>query len=377
MAHSALRFGVLGPLQMSANGTDLPLGASKQRAVLAMLLINRNRIVPADTLIDAVWQQRPPPEARGSLHAHISRLRRLVSEAGLDPAAVVVGIQPGYRLNVPDEACDLGRFAIEQKAGIQAAAAGRFEEASRHLSAALAEWRGPVLEDLRDFQFVDAFAAALAEDKLVALTVRAEAEIACGRTHSIISELEALVVQHPYREPLWAQLITAYYLAERQYDALDAYGRLKTALADDLGIDPGPTLRGLHQRILRQEPLDIKEAARATAKHVVATLQRRPKVAQESAVAQLRDAAGRRYPLRGAATRIGRLADNDIVLDDDSVSRHHAVIVDTGNSFVITDLQSANGVDVADRRIRTSETLADGDRIRICGHEFTFEIGGG
>jgi len=377
MAHSALRFGVLGPLQMSANGTDLPLGASKQRAVLAMLLINRNRIVPADTLIDAVWQQRPPPEARGSLHAHISRLRRLVSEAGLDPAAVVVGIQPGYRLNVPDEACDLGRFAIEQKAGIQAAAAGRFEEASRHLSAALAEWRGPVLEDLRDFQFVDAFAAALAEDKLVALTVRAEAEIACGRTHSIISELEALVVLHPYREPLWAQLITAYYLAERQYDALDAYGRLKTALADDLGIDPGPTLRGLHQRILRQEPLDIKEAARATAKHVVATLQRRPKVAQESAVAQLRDAAGRRYPLRGAATRIGRLADNDIVLDDDSVSRHHAVIVDTGNSFVITDLQSANGVDVADRRIRTSETLADGDRIRICGHEFTFEIGGG
>jgi len=377
MAHSALRFGVLGPLQMSANGTDLPLGAAKQRAVLAMLLINRNRIVPADTLIDAVWQQRPPPEARGSLHAHISRLRRLVSEAGLDPAAVVVGIQPGYRLNVPDEACDLGRFAIEQKAGIQAAAAGRFEEASRHLSAALAEWRGPVLEDLRDFQFVDAFAAALAEDKLVALTVRAETEIACGRTHSIISELEALVVLHPYREPLWAQLITAYYLAERQYDALDAYGRLKTALADDLGIDPGPTLRGLHQRILRQEPLDIKEAARATAKHVVATLQRRPKVAQESAVAQLRDAAGRRYPLRGAATRIGRLADNDIVLDDDSVSRHHAVIVDTGNSFVITDLQSANGVDVADRRIRTSETLADGDRIRICGHEFTFEIGGG
>ena len=377
MAHSALRIGVLGPLQMSANGTDLPLGASKQRAVLAMLLINRNRIVPADTLIDAVWQQRPPPEARGSLHAHISRLRRLVSEAGLDPAAVVVGIQPGYRLNVPDEACDLGRFAIEQKAGIQAAAAGRFEEASRHLSAALAEWRGPVLEDLRDFQFIDAFAAALAEDKLVALTVRAETEIACGRTHSIISELEALVVLHPYREPLWAQLITAYYLAERQYDALDAYGRLKTALADDLGIDPGPTLRGLHQRILRQEPLDIKEAARATAKHVVATLQRRPKVAQESAVAQLRDAAGRRYPLRGAATRIGRLADNDIVLDDDSVSRHHAVIVDTGNSFVITDLQSANGVDVADRRIRTSETLADGDRIRICGHEFTFEIGGG
>lgn len=373
MAHGALGFGVLGPLQMSANGTEVPLGAAKQRAVLATLLINRNRTVPIDSLIDAAWQERPPLEARGSLHAHISRLRRLVSSAGVDPAAVLVSAQPGYRLNVPDEACDLGRFAIEQKAGIEAAAAGRFEEASGRLSAALSEWRGPVLEDLRDFQFVDAFAAALTEDKLVALTVRAEAEIACGRTHSIISELEALVSEHPYREPLWAQLITAYYLAERQYDALDTYLRLKTTLADDLGIDPGPTLRGLHQRILRQEPLDIKHAARATAKRVAATLQRRPKVAEESAIAQLRDAAGRCYPLRGAATRIGRRPDNDIVLDDDTVSRHHAVIVDTGNSFVITDLQSANGVDVADQRIRTSATLADGDRIRVCGHEFTFE----
>ena len=375
MADSALRFGVLGPLQMSANDTDLPLGAAKQRAVLATLLINRNRTVAIDSLIDAAWQQRPPPGARASLHAHISRLRRLVSDAGVDPAAVLVSAQPGYRLNVPDQTCDLGRFAIEQRAGIEAAAAGRFEQASGHLSAALAEWRGAVLEDLRDFQFVDTFAAALAEDKLVAITVRAEAEIACGRTHSIIGELEALAAAHPYREPLWAQLITAYYVAERQYDALDTYGRLKTTLADGLGIDPGPTLRGLHQRILRQEPLDIKNAARATAKRAAATLQRRTKVAQESAVAQLRDAAGSRYPLRGAATRIGRLSDNDIVLDDDTVSRYHAVIVNTGNSFVITDLQSANGVDVADQRIRTSATLADGDCIRICGHEFTFEIG--
>jgi DNA-binding SARP family transcriptional activator len=376
MADSALRFGMLGPLQASANGADLPLGAAKQRAVLAILLINRNRIVPTDSLIDAVWQEEPPPEVRGSLHAHISRLRRLVSDAGVDPAAVVVSARPGYRLNVPDEACDLGRFAIEQKAGIGAAASGRFEEASAHLLAALSEWRGPVLEDLRDFPFVDAFAAALTEDKLVALTVRAEAEIACGRTHSIISELEALVAEHPYREPLWAQLITAYYLAERQYDALDTYGRLKKMLADDLGIDPGPTLRGLHERILRQEPLDIKHAARATAKRAAATLQRRPEHAHGAAVAQLRDAAGHRYPLRGAATRIGRLSDNDVVIDDETVSRHHAVIVDTGNSFVITDLQSANGVDVADQPVRTSAMLADGDSIRICGHEFTFEICG-
>ncbi|OBH95469.1 BTAD domain-containing putative transcriptional regulator [Mycobacterium sp. E2733] len=375
MAQNALRFGVLGPLQLSADGTDLRLGPAKQRAVLATLLINRNRIVSIDSLIDAAWRERPPPEARGSLHAHVSRLRRLVSSAGVDAATVLASAQPGYRLNVPDEACDVGRFAIARKAGIEAAAAGRFEQASGHLSAALAEWRGPVLEDLRDFEFVDAFAAALAEDKLVTLTVRAESELACGRTHSIIGELEALVAEHPYREPLWAQLITGYYLADRQYDALDAYGRLKTVLAEDLGIDPGPALRSLHHKVLSQEPLDVKHAARATAKRAASTLQWRRGQPRESAVAYLRDAAGSLFPLRGAATRIGRLAENDIVLGDDTVSRFHAVIVDTGNSFVITDLQSANGVDVADQRVRTSATLADGDRIRICGHEFTFEIG--
>ena len=374
MANSALLFGVLGPLQMSADGTEVPLGAAKQRAVLALLLINRNRPVAIDTLIDAAWRQDPPPEARASLHTYISNIRRLLSNVGVDPAAVLVKAQPGYRLNVPDATCDIGRFTIEHAAGMRAAAAGQFEQASSHLSAALSEWRGPALQDLSDFQFVNAFAAALAEDKLVAQTASAEAEIACGRTHSIIAQLESLAVEHPYREPLWAQLITAYYLAERQYDALEAYRRLKTALADDLGIDPGPTLRGLYERILRQEPLDVSRVARATAKRAVATLERRTRASQQPVVAQLRDDAGRSYPLRGA-TRIGRLPDNDIVLDDDMVSRYHAMIVDTGNSFVITDLRSANGVEVADKRIRGSATLADGDHIRIGDREFTFEIG--
>jgi SARP family transcriptional regulator, regulator of embCAB operon len=376
MANSALQWGVLGPLQMSADGSDVPLGAAKQRAVLAMLLINRNRPVAIDSLLDAAWRGRPPPEARASLHTYVSNLRRLLTKAGVDPAAVLVSARPGYRLNVADAECDIGRFSIELAAGMQAAAGGRFEQASGHLSKALAEWRGPVLDDLRDFEFVEAFAAALAEDKMVAQTVRAEAEIACGRSRSIISELEALTAEQPYREPLWAHLITAYYLTERQYDALDAYRLLKTTLAEDLGIDPGPTLRALHERILRQEPLEVKQVARATAKRAVATLERRTRASQQSAVAVLRDDAGSLYPLRGAATRIGRLPDNHIVLDDATVSRYHAMIVDTGNSFVITDLRSANGVHVAGNRIRGSTALTDGDRIRISDHEFTFEIGG-
>jgi DNA-binding SARP family transcriptional activator len=191
-----------------------------------------------------------------------------------------------------------------------------------------------VLEDLHGFQFVDPFATALTEDKLYVHTARAEAEIVCGRWYAVIAELQGLIIEHPYHEPLWAQLIAAYYLSERQSDALDAYGRLKAILADDLGIDPGPTVQELQARILRQEPLDVKKAAQRTAARAVTSLQQ----------------------------------------DDASVSRHHAVVIDTGTNWVITDLRSANGVKLRQQRIRGTATLADGDRIGIGGHELTFEI---
>ena len=370
MTENKIGFGVLGPLLMTVDGAPVGLGTPKQRAVLAVLVMNRNRPVGIDSLITAAWEQWPPPEARASLHSYISNLRRLLGDA----RPMLANAPPGYRLTVGDTTCDIGRFVLEKTAGVQAAAAGRFEQASDHLTTALAEWRGPVLEDLRDFQFVDAFATALTEDKVVAHTARAEAEIACGRGYAVIGELESLTVEHPYREPLWAQLIIAYYLAERQSEALDAYQRLKTTLADDLGIDPGPTARALHERILRQEPLDVKRAARTTAVHTSHNIDLRTSVNPSSALASLRAISGPVYPLQAAATRIGRLSDNDIVLDDANVSRHHAVIIDTGTSFVITDLRSANGVDVGNERIRGTATLADGDRIRICDHEFTFEI---
>lgn len=375
MGETGLQFGVLGPLQLRVDGTPVPLGAPKQRAVLAMLVINRNRPVSVESLINAVWEQSPVPAARATIQSYISNLRRLLDDAGVEPHTVLASAPPGYRLTVADTACDLGRFSTEKTAGIRAAAAGRFEQASSHLSAALAEWRGPVLDDLRRFVFAEVFATALTEDNLLAYTARAEAEIACGRAYAVIGELEAFTAEHPYREPLWAQLITAYYVSERQSDALEAYRRLKTSLAQDLGIDPGPTLRALHARILHQEPLDTKRAAQNTANDTIGNLTRRTALGGQSIVAGLRDTAGRRFPLQAAATRIGRRSDNDIVLNDDDVSRHHAVIIDTGTSFLITDLRSANGVEVQHQRIRTSANLADGDHIRIGTHEFTFEIG--
>ncbi|MBW0016685.1 MAG: FHA domain-containing protein [Mycobacterium sp.] len=372
MVETRPRFGLLGPLLMTVSDVPVPLGTPKQRALLAMLLINRNRAVGTESLIDATWDQSPVPAARTSIHSYVSNLRRLLSDAGLDPQHVLVSAPPGYRLNVADKDCDLDRFIAGKTAGMRAAAAGRFDQASSHLSAALDEWRGPALDDLRTFVFVEEFATALAADYMLVQIARAEAEIACGRANSMIAELETLAAKYPYHEPLWAQLITAYYVAERQSDALEAYRRLKALLAEDLGIDPGPTVNALHGRILRQERLDTKKAAKTTAARGIAAVH--ITFDRESVFATLRDAAGRQHPLRGAATRIGRHPDNDIVLNGEDVSRQHAVIIDTGGSFVITDLRSANGVEVQQRQIRPSAALVNGDRISICGHDFVFEV---
>lgn len=372
-----VEFGVLGPLQMSVGGELVPLGTPKQRAVLAVLVVNANRPVDIDTLISAAWDQRPPPGARATLHAYISNLRRLMRGAGID-RALLASAPPGYRLTVAPDQSDLGRFRTKKDAGVHAAAAAQFEQASRLMSDALAQWRGPFLEDLRDFQFVETLATAFDEEKVVAHTAHVEAQIACGRPDAVIMELQTLIDEHAYREPLWAQLITAYYLAGRQSDALDAYLRLKTRLAEDLGIDPGPKLRELYEQVLRQEEVDVRRAAQAHAEDTLvssvavavegnATPTRRP------VAAALRAADGQRYALVGTATRIGRSSDNDIVLSDVKVSRHHAVITDNGTALTITDLGSVNGVRVDGQRIDPSAELRDGDRLRIGDQEFTLE----
>jgi DNA-binding SARP family transcriptional activator len=376
MAGGRLGFGVLGTLQITVDGAAVPVGAPKQRATLATMLINRNRAVSMDALIEAVWEDAANDGARASVHTYMSSLRRIIAAGGADAQRVLANAAPGYRLTVADPDCDVGRFTAAKTAGIFAAAAGRFEQACAHLTDALAQWRGPVLDDLRDYRLVDAFAAALVEDKLVAHTARAEAEIACGRAYSVLGELEALVAEHPFQEPLWAQLITAYYVAERQADALNAYRRLQATLTDELGVDPGQKLRDLHQRILRQEPLDTGQAARNTARETLKVRGGSDPEACPPLVARLREPSGVVHDVSEAVTRIGRSSDNDIVLSADDVSRRHAVIIATGNSFVIVDARSANGVEVDHRRILGSATLTDGSVLGIGDYQFAVEIGG-
>jgi SARP family transcriptional regulator, regulator of embCAB operon len=375
-SRSRLGFHVLGPLQMTVDAAPARLGTPKQKALLAMLVINRNRPVDIDALITAAWEDWPPPRVIASLHAYIAELRKLVADAGLDAKQVLATVAPGYQLNLAEDQCDIGRFQAAHTAGVQAAAAGRFEQARRHLSAALAEWKGPVLADLRELRFAQAFAKALERDRVIATVAWAEAEIACGQAETVLADLEALTAEHPYEEPLWAQLITALYLSGRQADALAACRRLGKILDDDHGLDPGPQIRELEGRILRQEPLDVHEAAMSAAVETV-TVTSHPSWAESVAppdVSLHETTTEQRYRLHSAVTRIGRLDDNDIVLPDTKVSRHHAVIVDTGANYLIVDHHSANGVYVDGARIKTSALLTDDARIGIGGYEFVFHI---
>jgi DNA-binding SARP family transcriptional activator len=367
-------FGLLGPLQMSVDGSLVTcLGTPKQRIVLAMLLMNRNRPVGMNELISAVWEhrRRPANTARANIHLYVSNLRSLLADAGLDKLTVLATVAPGYQLRVADSACDLGRFEQHTKAGAEAAAAGRFHEASDLLTVALAQWRGPVLDGLNHLQFVEEFAHQLARQKVQAYAARARAKIAIGGDNSVIDELEALIDDDPYNEPLWELLITAYYVAGHQNGALRACRKAKTAL-DEIGLDPNPRLRELETRILRQEQLDVGGQARDAGYELQTTLALGSVIATRMPQARLRDSVGLDYLLRKSVTRIGRHSDNDIVLDELTVSRQHAMIVYNGAEFVITDLNSDNGVEVQRRRVRGSADLGDGDQIRIGGHEFTF-----
>ncbi|MBJ8343388.1 BTAD domain-containing putative transcriptional regulator [Antrihabitans sp. YC2-6] len=364
-----LGFHVLGPLQLTIDGESQSLGGAKPRAVLAKLIISRNKVVSADAIADAAWDGNPPLQFRNHLQVTIAKLRRSIQAAGIDPMTVLATAPPGYRLNVAEQACDIGRFTSMKKSGHQLAAAGKFEEAIVAFDSALGEWHGVALADLRGQSFADEFAVLLEDELLATQIARAEAEIACGRADAVIGDLTSLTNIHPLHEPLWAQLITAFYLAERPTDALDALRRLKHALSEELGVDPGPPIRELELKILRQEPLAARPAAPKTPMAVTVVSSN-----ANAMRAQLRDTGNRTIEIGTGSLRIGRMSDNNVVLEDDMVSRYHAVIQRIATEFVVRDLWSSNGVTVNGQRVVESTALVDGDHVQIGSSSFRFEV---
>ena len=244
----ALELRILGPVQVVRAGRDVPLGGPKQRAVLALLLVDAGRVVSAGQLAEALWQGSPPAGAAKTLRSYVSRLR-----AVLAPEVAVVARGGGYALTAEPDLVDAARFERLVGAGQGALAMGEVASAAGRFCEALALWRGAALADVSDVEPLALEAARLEELRLVAVEGRAEASIALGQHGEVVGELERLVAEYPVRERLWRLLVLALYRAERQADALAAYRRARAMLAEELGLEPGGDLRELAQAVLRQQ----------------------------------------------------------------------------------------------------------------------------
>jgi predicted ATPase/DNA-binding SARP family transcriptional activator len=239
---------LLGPVQAVRLGREVRLGGPKQRAVLALLLVDPGRVVPAANLIEALWPGEEPPGARGTLRSYVSRLRTAL---GADAPLIARG--GGYAITVAPGQVDSVRFEGLVKAGQDALTAGEPAAAASPFAEALALWRGPALADVAEVEPLAREAARLEELRLTAVEGGAEAELALGRHAEVVGELERLVAEYPLRERLWRLLVLALYRAERQADALAAYRRAREMLATELGLEPGQELRRMEQAVLRQD----------------------------------------------------------------------------------------------------------------------------
>ena len=256
-----MQFRILGPIEAVLDGGSAALGAPKQRGLLALLLVNRRRVVTADQLIDGLWGESPPASALQSLQVYVHGLRRALGGERIETAG------RGYRVVVGEEELDLDRFERTLERGRAALEAGRADDAADDLREALAIWRGPALADLPEDTRRAAEAERLEELRLTALELRYDAELACGRHDTVVGELEALTAEEPYRERFVQQRMLALYRCGRQADALEVYRAAREVLAEDLGLDPSPALQELERAILRQEPRLAAPAAPTRSTH--------------------------------------------------------------------------------------------------------------
>jgi DNA-binding SARP family transcriptional activator len=257
------RFGILGPLDVTAGGRRTDLGGPKQRELLAVLLIHPNHVVSADRLVQALWGDDAPAGAEVTLRTHVSHLRRRL--AGVGAVESLVTRRPGYGLFLDPEQVDAFRFERLAGQGQEALGLGEPERAEHLLREALRQWRGPVLQDLGQPPFAESETARLDELRQVTLESRIEADLALGRHRDVVGELEGLVAAHPYRERTCAQLMLALYRSGRQVDALTVYSAARQRLVDELGLDPGPVLSELEKAILRHDPALLPAATAAAA----------------------------------------------------------------------------------------------------------------
>jgi DNA-binding SARP family transcriptional activator len=263
-AVALMEFRILGSLQVLVGERQIPLGGARQREVLAILLLHRGEVVTVDRVVDELWGERPPDTATKTVQVYVSRLRKALGDG------VLVTRDGGYALEANGDSVDADRFMRLADDGREALDGNDPRRARETLTAALDLWRGPPLADLAYESFAQSEIARLEELRLVALEDRGEAELALGHHAALVSELEALVREHPTRERLREQLMLALYRSGRQVDALESYRDARRTLDEELGLEPGPRLQQLERSILTHDPA----IAAPSGNGAVATLRR-------------------------------------------------------------------------------------------------------
>jgi predicted ATPase/DNA-binding SARP family transcriptional activator len=248
MAPAAMEFRMLGPLEVRRGDQAPALGGAKQRALLAVLLIEANHVVGLERLAELLWRGEPPATSDHIIEVYVSQLRRALEPAGA-PYRVLVRKPSGYMLQVGPGELDADEFHKL----VEAARSAAPEQAEAKLTKALGMWRGAALADFAGEPFALSEAARLNELRLHAREELIDVGLALGRHGSLIGELRALVEDHPLRERLCGQLMLALYRSGRQAEASDVYQRTRQRLVDELGMEPGPDLQVLLRRILKQD----------------------------------------------------------------------------------------------------------------------------
>jgi predicted ATPase/DNA-binding SARP family transcriptional activator len=243
-----MQFGILGPLAVWRDGDPVQLRGLRVRMLLALLLLDAGRTVSSARLIDELWAESPPAGAANALQSLVSRLRTAIEPVAVELAA------GGYRLDVPPDVVDTGRFELLAAEGRRVLAGGDPRLAADRLREALALWRGEPLADLTGAGFAGAAVARLGRLRLAAMEDRIEADLATGRATELLAELEALVAAHPLDERLRGLLMRSLYAAGRPANALALFAETRRLLADELGVDPSPELDRLHTAMLRRDP---------------------------------------------------------------------------------------------------------------------------
>ncbi|MCQ8187579.1 AfsR/SARP family transcriptional regulator [Streptomyces rugosispiralis] len=243
-------FALLGPLVINVDGCQLTVPAARQRVLLAALLLNANRVVSADRLSHFLWDGSPPSSASATLRTYVMRLRQVL---GHQANRRIVTRSPGYLIELDEYESDLGRFAAHRRAGESAIASGDLSTGAEELNRALSLWRDEPLLDIPSSTLCDVEVRHLQELRRQTVAKRIDVELELGRHHGMLPELWRLVLQNPLDEPMAARLMLALSRSGQPAEALQVFQRSRALLIDQLGTEPGPELRRMQQRVLRDD----------------------------------------------------------------------------------------------------------------------------